>query len=141
MNCEERSLEAARRSIGDRLIRQLWSLQSEPLCEEARRRTGFRDLGDPPIEPALSILVNSLEMEADLHPLGRFLAVLEDLKKLLINSAIVPWDLMGIMVTPFRSRVRLCVLPTTNHWCSNVDPLEKRGRQGGAELLGTLACS
>jgi hypothetical protein len=73
MNCEERSLEAARRSIGDRLSRQLWSLQSGSLCEEARRRTGLRDFGDPPIEPALSILVNSLEIEADLHPLGRFL--------------------------------------------------------------------
>jgi hypothetical protein len=73
MNYEERSLEAARRSIGDRLIRQLWSLQTGSLCEEARRRTGLRDFGDPPIEPALSILVNSLEIEADLHPLGRFL--------------------------------------------------------------------
>src|ERR1700761_5339760 len=73
MNCEERSLQAARRSIGDRLSRQLWSLQSRALCEEARRRTGLRDFGDPPIEPALSILVNSLEIEAELHPLGRFL--------------------------------------------------------------------
>src|ERR1700738_5525288 len=73
MNCEERSLEAARRSIGDRLSRQLWSLQSGSLCEEARRRTGLEDFGDPPIEPALSILVDSLELQADLHPLGRFL--------------------------------------------------------------------
>jgi insertion element IS1 protein InsB len=28
------------------------------------RRTGLEDFGDPPIEPALSILVNSLELEA-----------------------------------------------------------------------------
>jgi hypothetical protein len=73
MSCEERSPEAARRSIGDRLSRQLWSLQSGSLCEEVRRRTGLKDFGDPPIEPALSILVNSLEIEADLHPLGRLL--------------------------------------------------------------------
>jgi hypothetical protein len=73
MSCEERSLGVARRSMGDRLRRRLWSLQSEALCEEARRRTGLRDFGDPPIEPALSILVKSLELEADLHPLGRFL--------------------------------------------------------------------
>jgi hypothetical protein len=73
MNCEEGRLEAIRRSMGDRLSRQLWSLQSGRLCEEARRRTGLRDFGDPPVEPALSILVNSLELEADLHPLGRFL--------------------------------------------------------------------
>jgi len=59
--------------MGDRLSRRLWSLQSEALCEEARRRTGLRDFGDPPVEPALSILVKSLELEADLHPLGRFL--------------------------------------------------------------------
>src|SRR6267142_5583711 len=59
--------------MGDRLSGQLWSFQSRTLCEEARRRTGLRDFGDPPIEPALSTLVNSLELEADLHPLGRFL--------------------------------------------------------------------
>jgi hypothetical protein len=73
MNCEERSLETTLRNIGDRLSRQLWSLQSESLCAEAKRRTGLRDFGDPPIEPALSTLVKSLEIEADLHPLGRFL--------------------------------------------------------------------
>src|SRR6266403_253696 len=61
------------RTLGDGLSRRLWSLQSEALCAEARRRTGFEDFGDPPIEPALSILLNSLELQADLHPLGRFL--------------------------------------------------------------------
>ena len=61
------------RTLSDRLSRRLWSLQSEELCSEAKRRTGLEDFGDPPIEPALSILVNSLELPADLHPLGRFL--------------------------------------------------------------------
>jgi hypothetical protein len=64
---------AGRRTLGDGLSRRLWSLQSEALCAEARRRTGLEDFGDPPIEPALSILVDSLELQADLHPLGRFL--------------------------------------------------------------------
>jgi hypothetical protein len=73
MSSEDRSLGSARRSLGDSPSRRLWSLQSETLGEGARRRTGLRDFGDPPIEPALSILVNSLEVEADLHPLGRFL--------------------------------------------------------------------
>jgi hypothetical protein len=73
MRSEERSLGTARRSMGDRLSRQLWSFQSRTLSEEARHRTGLRDFGDPPLEPALPILVNSLELEADLHPLGRFL--------------------------------------------------------------------
>jgi LPS sulfotransferase NodH len=46
---------------------------TESLIVGARRRTGLEDYGDPPIEPALSVLVDSLEKEADLHPLGRFL--------------------------------------------------------------------
>jgi hypothetical protein len=33
----------------------------------------LEDFGDPPIDPALSVLVNSLELESDLHPLGQFL--------------------------------------------------------------------
>jgi hypothetical protein len=61
------------RVLGDDLSRGFGSLQSEELCAEARRRTGLEDFGDPPVEPALSILVNSLEHQADLHPLGRFL--------------------------------------------------------------------
>ncbi len=73
MICEERSLEAGRRSLGDRLSRQLWPLKGETLCEEARRRTRLNDFGDPPIESALSMLANSLDLEAGQHPLGRFL--------------------------------------------------------------------
>jgi hypothetical protein len=61
------------RSLGDFLSRQFWPLHGEALCAEARQRTGLADFGDPPIETALSTLVNSLELQADLHPLGRFL--------------------------------------------------------------------
>src|SRR5277367_5486495 len=61
------------RNFGDGLSRRLWLLQSEALCAEARRRTGLEDFGEPPIEPAASILTNSLEDQADLHPVGRFL--------------------------------------------------------------------
>lgn len=57
----------------DAFSRRLWRLDSEALCARARRRTGLKDFGDPPIEPALSTLVCTLEEEADLHPLGRFL--------------------------------------------------------------------
>ena len=56
---------------GDEISRQLWLLQSEGLSTEARRRTRLEDFGDPPIDPALAVLVNSLELEANLHPLGR----------------------------------------------------------------------
>jgi hypothetical protein len=33
----------------------------------------LEDFGDPPLQPALSVLTDSLEREANLHPLGRFL--------------------------------------------------------------------
>jgi hypothetical protein len=61
------------KTLGDSLSRRLWSLRREELCAEAKHRTGLEDFGDPPIEPAFSILVSSLELQADLHPLGRFL--------------------------------------------------------------------
>ena len=51
----------------------LWTLQSQRLCLEARKRTNLFHFGDPPLEPAFSTLVNSLETEANLHPLGRLL--------------------------------------------------------------------
>src|SRR5258708_3489118 len=60
-------------TLGNAVSRRLWRLDSEDLCTAARRRTGLKDYGAPQIEPALSILVKSLEQEADLHPLGRFL--------------------------------------------------------------------
>jgi hypothetical protein len=56
-----------------RASRRFLPLGGEQLCSEARRRAGYEDFGDPAIEPALSILLNSLEAEAGLHPLGRFL--------------------------------------------------------------------
>jgi integrase len=68
-----RAWAAGWRNLGDGLSRRFWLLQSEALCAQARRRTGLEDFGDPPIEPALSILANSLERQADLHPMGRFL--------------------------------------------------------------------
>jgi hypothetical protein len=60
-------------SLAHRASRRLWHLNGEKLRAEAQRRTGLADFGDPPLQPALSILLNSLEQEADLHPLGRML--------------------------------------------------------------------
>ncbi|HEV2320418.1 MAG TPA: sulfotransferase [Verrucomicrobiae bacterium] len=62
-----------RKSFAERVSHKLWYLDSNKLREQAQRRTGLRDFGDPPIEPALSILTASLEEEAGLHALGRFL--------------------------------------------------------------------
>ena len=60
-------------TVGDHLSRQFWFLEAERLCAAARRKTGLKDFGEPPLEPALSVLTHSLEQEANLHPLGRFL--------------------------------------------------------------------
>ena len=102
------------RALGDRLSWRLWLLQSEALLTEARRRTGLEDFGNPPIEPALSILVKSLELEADLHPLGRFLIrvhlreLLETRLRLaqawsrrleLLESSFIQRPLLGLNVT------------------------------------------
>lgn len=62
-----------RDSFLDRASRRIWDLNSLHLLEEAQRRTGLTDFGDPPIEPALSVLTNSLDLQAGLHVLGRFL--------------------------------------------------------------------
>ena len=67
------SWAAGWKTLGHDISRQLWLLESDSLCAEARRRTRLVDFGDPPIDPALTVLVNSLETEADLHPRGRFL--------------------------------------------------------------------
>ena len=59
------------KTLGHDISRKLWVLKSSSLCAEARRRTRLEDFGDPPIEPALTILVNSLETEADPSPSRR----------------------------------------------------------------------
>ena len=59
------------RTVGDRFSRQLWRLESDALCADARHRTGLEYFGEPAIDPALTVLLNSLENEADLHLLGR----------------------------------------------------------------------
>src|SRR2546423_3960827 len=64
---------AAWQRAGDTLSRRLWFLESERLCAKARRNTGLKDFGDPPVEQPLRILTDSIEHEANLHPLGRLL--------------------------------------------------------------------
>lgn len=60
-------------SFGDRVSRSLWYLGFEGLCSQAERRTGLEDFGDPPLSPALPTLLESLESEGDLKPIGRLL--------------------------------------------------------------------
>ena len=60
-------------TLADSVSRRLWKMEGEAFLESARRRTGLGDFGFPPIKPALPILASSIEREANLHPLGRFL--------------------------------------------------------------------
>ena len=60
-------------TVSDDWGRRLWAFDVEALCAKARRTTGLEDFGAPPIEQALSVLVDSLEREAALHRVGRFL--------------------------------------------------------------------
>jgi hypothetical protein len=60
-------------TFSDEVSRRLWFLDSEGLCAEARRRTRLEDFGVPPIQPAFSFLAETLEKEASLSPLGRYL--------------------------------------------------------------------
>ena len=60
-------------SLADKVSRGLWYLDFEELCNQTRRRTGLEDFGGPSLTPALPILLEGLEREAGLRPLGRFL--------------------------------------------------------------------
>lgn len=55
------------------MMKTLLPLDGPTLCRNAQRRTGLKDFGSPRLEPAISTLVQSLDQEAQLHPLGRFL--------------------------------------------------------------------
>ena len=60
-------------AFGEGWGRRLWAFDAEALCATARRTTGLEDFGALPVEQTLSVLVDSLEREASLHRVGRFL--------------------------------------------------------------------
>jgi hypothetical protein len=70
---EHRMIMKSLALFGDKVSHRVWPLASRGLQADACRRTGLKDFGDPPLEPALSTLLNSLQQEANLSPLGRFL--------------------------------------------------------------------
>ena len=65
--------DASEPSVSADRGRRLWPFDAEALRAKARQATGLEDFGAPPIEQALSVLAGSLEREAALHQLGRFL--------------------------------------------------------------------
>jgi hypothetical protein len=70
---DQSTKEARRKILSGTRRRRFYGFEAKALCAAARGRTGLADFGDPPLEPALSTLLNSLEEEANLHRLGRFL--------------------------------------------------------------------
>ena len=106
--------KSERKTLGDTVSRRLWSLESEALCARARRRTGLEDFGDPPLEPALATLVNSLEEEADLHSLGRFLMwghLLEILETRLRLTQAWKGQLQALAASPIQRPVFITGMP------------------------------
>jgi hypothetical protein len=49
-------------------------LDEQTVCDSAVKQTGLTDFGNPYFREGLSRLVESLEKDAQLHPLGRFIA-------------------------------------------------------------------
>jgi len=85
-----RSLNAAGRSLARIGIRP-GNLSDRSLLEAARQKTGLADFGDDDFRQGLSRLVESLECEAELSALGRFIAR-QDLVGLLANRLqLVDW--------------------------------------------------
>lgn len=64
-------------SIGERLLgsrgRLEVSLEESSLLEAAEQRTGLLDFGEPSFRAPLAKLLKSIESEARLHPIGRFI--------------------------------------------------------------------
>jgi hypothetical protein len=102
------------RSLGGAIGQKLLPLSSTRLCAEARRRAGLQDFGSPDLEPALSILVSSLEAEAQLHPLGRLLMRIH-LQELLENrlrfNAAWPSDFEDLNRLPIQRPVFIVGIP------------------------------
>jgi Sulfotransferase family len=73
LSIDGQALTPGRRDLADRVARRCWPLAGEGLREAACRQTSLSAFGEPSLEPALSVLTGSLENEANLHPLGRFL--------------------------------------------------------------------
>jgi hypothetical protein len=105
--------KAIRKSFADKVSRRLWYLDGNALRERAQRRTGLEDFGDPPIEPALSILTGSLEEEANLHGLGRFLmrGHLLGILETRLRLAAIWRDQPHILTTPIRKPVFITGMP------------------------------
>ncbi len=91
------------------------SFSEEGLIASARRQTGLHDFGILSLQEPLSRLINSLETEASLNPMGR-LAAREDMVRLLANNLLMEEDRKrnpGIEEEKIRQPIIITGLPRT----------------------------
>lgn len=104
-------------NAGGRLLGR-WAaspLRAEELIRAARRKTGLEDFGHPPFGDALQRLVESMETEARLNPMGR-MATRYDLTHLLVNRLRMEEDRRrnpGIAAEEPRRPIFIAGLPRT----------------------------
>lgn len=104
-------------NYGGRLLgpRAMGSFRVEGLLDAARRKTGLDDFGHPPFDEPLRRLVESMEHEARLNPMGR-LATRYDLIHLLVNRLRMEEDRRrhpGIVAEEPRRPIFIAGLPRT----------------------------
>jgi len=110
---DESGQGAIGRRLGEPSERGVWHPDAVELIARAHRRTGLCDFGVPDIQPALSVLMRSLALEANLHPLGRFLARthLRDLVETRLRLAEAWRTCEGMERTPIRSPIFVTGMP------------------------------
>lgn len=104
-------------NAGGRLLgrRALGTFRAESLLDAARRKTGLDDFGRPPFEEPLRRLLESMEAEARLNPMG-WLATRHDLLRLLVNRLRMEEDRRvnpGIVAEGIRGPIVITGLPRT----------------------------
>ena len=104
-------------NTGGRLLgrRALGIFRAENLLEAARRRAALDDFGDPPFREPLRRLLESMEAEARLNPMGR-MATRYDLIHLLVNRLRIQEDRKrnpGIAEEEPRRAIFIAGLPRT----------------------------
>lgn len=109
-----RALNAVGRSLGQD-GRSWVSLKPEHLIAKAEQETGLSDWGGEDWRPALDVLVQSLDGEAQLNLMGRML-MKEYLRRLLVNRLKVQADFKAhpeILQVPIKRPVFIVGLPRT----------------------------
>jgi len=106
------AVNAGGRLLGPRILGRL---RADVLLEAARRKAGLDDFGSPPFDEPLRRLLDSMEAEARLNPMGR-LATRHDMIRLLTNRLRMEEDRRrnpGIAAEAIRRPIVITGLPRT----------------------------